>query len=144
MSKVRGKLVPLDISTDGGTTWKVLICLLSNDLHVTRAVIEAPPSKCDSDTAATQKAPGVLSWDMPFSALLDDTPLSTQLTASDILTLATNGTIVKARQQYDNTGSELYAVGDVLITDLTITNPAEGYTGFSGTFLGSGPIDITP
>lgn len=143
MAKVRGQLVPLEISTDTGTTWKVLICLLSNDLNMTRETLTAPFTKCDNINAAQEITPTALTWEMPFDALLDDAPLITQLTAGDLLTLVNNGTSVMVRQQYNSSGSEFYTVGSAVITSFSITNPADGFTGFSGTFSGSGALDIT-
>lgn len=143
MAKIRGQLVPLEISTDSGVTWKVLICLLSNDLNMTRETLTAPFTKCDTATAALDRAPGALTWEVAFDALVDDSPLSTQLTAADLLTLVNNGTTVMVRQQYDGTGSDFYTVGSAIITAFSITNPADGFTGFSGTFSGSGALDIT-
>jgi hypothetical protein len=144
MAKIKGQGVVLDISSDGGTTWKVLICLLSNDLNMTRETLTAPFTKCDTATAALDRAPGALTWEVPFDALIDDAPISTQLTYGDLLTLMNNGTTVMLRQQYDNTGSDFYTTGSAILTSLSQTNPADGFAGFSGTFSGSGALDIAP
>lgn len=143
MAKIRGQLVPLEISTDAGTTWKVLICLTSNDLNMTRETLTAPFTKCDTATAAQERSAGALTWEIPFDALVDSAPLTAQLTYADALMLMVNGTTVMIRQQYDATGSEWYVTGSAILTSLNQTNPADGFAGFSGTFSGTGPVDIT-
>lgn len=143
MAKIRGKLVILQVSTDTGTTWKDLICLVSNDLNMTRETQTAPITKCDDEGAAQEITPTALTWEMPFDALVDDSPLSTQLTYADALTIMNNGTTVLVRQQHDGTGSDFYESGSAIMTSLTRTAPADGYVGFSGTFAGTGALDIT-
>lgn len=143
MAKISGKLVILQISTDDGTTWKDMICLVSNDLNMTRETQTAPITKCDVEGSAQEITATSLTWEMPFDALVDTAPTSTQVTLADALTLMNNGTTVMVRQQYDNTGSDFYTVGSAIMTSLSTSAPAEGYFGYSGTFSGSGSLDIT-
>lgn len=144
MAKIRGQLVLLQISTDTGTTWKDLICAISNDMNMTRETQTSPFTKCDVVTAAQEITPLGYTWEMPFDALVDDAPTITQLTYADMLTLFVNGTTVMVRQQYNGTGSEFYTVGNAILTSLTSARPADGFVEFAGTFSGSGAIDITP
>lgn len=143
MAKIRGQLVLLQISTDSGTTWKDLICAISNDMNMTRETTTSPFTKCDVATAAREITPLGYTWEMPFDALVDTAPSGTQLTYADMLTLFVNGTTVSVRQQYDATGNEFYMTGSAILTSLTATAPADGFVGFSGTFSGTGAVDIT-
>lgn len=143
MARLRGQLAVLEISTDTGTTWKPLICLLSNDLNMTRETLTAPFTKCDTVNAAQEITPTALTWEMPFDALIDDSPTVSQVTYADMLTLMNNGTTVLVRQQYNGSGSEFYTSGSAILTSLSGTFPADGFMGYSGTFSGSGALDIT-
>jgi predicted secreted protein len=143
MAKVPGSDLVLEISTDDGTTWKQLICEISNTFNFTRETQTSPFTKCDSATAAQEIAPLGSSWSLDFDALLSTSPAGTQVTYSDIITLAVNGTSFKVRRQYDNTGSDVYETGSALITSFSSQAPADGFVGFSGTMSGSGALDIT-
>lgn len=142
MAKVSGTLLKLEISTDTGTTWKELVCEISNTLNFTRETQVAPFTKCDTATAAQEVTPTSSSWSFDFDALLQTSPSVTQVTYTDFITLAVNGTSFLVRAQYDNTGSEVYESGTAYITNFTRTAPADGFVGFSGTMTGSGALDI--
>lgn len=144
MALIRGQEVLLQISSDGGTTWKDLICAISNDVNKTRETTTAPFTKCNVSTAAQELTPLGYTWEMPFDALVDDSPTSTQLTYGDLNTIFLNATVVKVRQQYDNTGDEFFDSGSAILTSLSSARPADGFVGFSGTFSGTGAIDVTP
>jgi calcineurin-like phosphoesterase len=143
MALLAATLLKLEISTDTGTTWKELICEISNTLNFTRETQTAPFTKCDTATAAQEITPTSSNWSFDYDALLSTSPSGTQVTYSDFITLAVNGTSFLVRAQYDNTGSEVYEKGTGYITSFTRTAPADGFVGFSGTISGSGALDIT-
>lgn len=143
MAKIAGQAVVLEISTDTGTTWKQLICEITNTSNFTRETATSPLTKCDTATAARTVTSLGYTWGFDFDALVDTAPTSTQLTYMDIKTLAVNGTSFLVRRQYDNTGSEFFESGNCIVTNLSSPAPADGYVGFSGTFTGSGALDIT-
>jgi predicted secreted protein len=144
MAKIAGQGVVLQISTDTGTTWKSLICEITNTSNFTRETSTSPLTKCDTATAAQTVIPLGYSWSMDFDALVDTAPTTGQVTYTDMKTLAVNGTTFLVRRQYDNTGSEFYESGSVIITSLSSPAPVDGYVGFSGTLTGSGALDLTP
>jgi hypothetical protein len=144
MAKISGQGVKLEVSTDTGTTWKPLICEITNTANFTRETATSPLTKCDVATAAQSVIPLGYSWSFDFDALVDDSPTTSQVTYKDIQTLFVNGTTFLIRRQYDGTGTEFYESGNVIVTSLTSPAPVDGYVGFSGTFTGSGAIDITP
>lgn len=143
MAKIPGKDIVLEISTDAGTTWKQLICEISNTGNFTRETATAPLTKCDTASAAQEITPTGYSWSFDFEALTDTAPSVSQVTYSDLKTLAINGTSFLARRQYDGTASEFYESGTVYITSLTSPAVVDGFHSFSGTMTGSGAQDIT-
>jgi hypothetical protein len=144
MSKVQGKLITLEISTDAGVTWKKLICEISSGSDMTRETNKSPLTKCDTATAAQEITPLGYTHAYPLEALLDDSPTTSQVTYTDLLTLFINATKFKVRRQYDNIGSEFYVSADAYLTRLSETSPVDGFIGFSGEITGSGALDITP
>lgn len=143
MAKIKGQLVKTEISSDGGTTWKELICEQSSGAEMTRETQTAPFTKCDTATAAQEITPLGYNWNFPFEALVDDAAAATQMTYPDLLTLFVNGTSVTVRRQYDNTGSIFYVSGTAYLTRLSESSPADGFVSCTGTFSGSGALDIT-
>jgi hypothetical protein len=143
MAKIPGKLVKLEISTDTGTTWKELICEISNTANFTRNTTVSPLTKCDVASAAQEVTLLGYEWGFDFEALTDTAPTGTQLTYADLKTLAINATSFLVRRQYDATGSEFYESGTGYITSLSSPATVDGFHSFSGTITGSGAQDIT-
>lgn len=142
MARIPGQDVLLQVSTDTGTTWKSIICLTTNSVNKTRETTTAAFTKCDVATAAREITPLGYTWEMTFDAQIDDSPLSTQITYQDLNTLFLNATPVLVRQQFDATGDEFFDLGTAYLTSLTSDRPADNFVTFSGTFSGSGAIDI--
>jgi hypothetical protein len=143
MARIAGKDVKLEISTDSGTTWKELICEITNTANFTRETTTAPLTKCDTASAAQEITPTGYSWSFDFEALTDTAPSVTQVTYQDMKTLAINGTSFLARRQYNSSGTEFYESGSVYITSLSSPAAVDGFHSFSGTMQGSGAQDIT-
>lgn len=142
MAKIKGNLVVLEISSDGGTTWKSLICEISSGVDMTRETNTSPLTKCDSTSAAQELTPLGYSMRYPFDALVDTAPTVNQLTYAELLAIFYNATLVKLRRQYDNTGAEFFVSSDAYLTSLSEASPADGFVGFSGEFASSGALDI--
>jgi hypothetical protein len=99
MAKISGQGVKLEVSTDTGTTWKPLICEITNTANFTRETATSPLTKCDVATAAQSVIPLGYSWSFDFDALVDDSPTTSQVTYKDIQTLFVNGTTFLIRRQ---------------------------------------------
>lgn len=143
MSKIPGKDIVLEISTDTGTTWKSLICEISNTANFNRESTTAPLTKCDTASAAQEITLLGYTWGFDFEALTDTAPSVSQVTYSDLKTLAINGTSFLVRRQYDGSASEFYESGTAYITSITSPATVDGFHSFSGTMTGSGAQDIT-
>jgi hypothetical protein len=144
MAKIKGKLVVLEISTDTGTTWKKTICEISSGANFTRETTTAPIDKCLDETAPQALTLLGYSVRFPFEAYVDSAPAVGEMTYGDYLTLFTNGTMVKVRRQYDNTGSEFYVTADAYLLSLSETSAADGFVQFSGEWAATGALDIAP
>ena len=141
MAKIQGKDVNVKFSTDGGFSFKTLICEISNDVSLTRNT-NSVSTKCDSGTSSI--ALGSYTWEISGEAAVDDSPSGTQGTYADLLTLFVNGTSFVAQVQ-DPTSSagEYFHKGNVYCTSLSLTNQVDGISTFSFTLLGDGAVDIS-
>lgn len=140
MAKIAGKDIVLQISTDDGTTWKDLICEISNTGNFNRDTTTSPLTKCDTASAAQELTLLGYTWGFDFEALTDTAPSGTQVTYADLLTLFVNGTDFLVKRAV--TG-EFYESGTVYLTSLSSPATVDGFHSFSGTMSGSGAIDIT-
>ena len=140
MAKIPGKDIVLQISTDDGTTWKDLICEISNTANYNRETTTSPLTKCDVASAAQELTLLGYTWGFDFEALTDTAPSVSQVTYSDLLTLFVNGTAFMVKRA--STG-EFYESGEVYLTSLSSPATVDGFHSFSGTMSGSGAIDIT-
>jgi hypothetical protein len=142
MAKIEGKLLATEVSTDG-TTWKTLICETSSGANMERDTQEAPRTKCDAAATGKELTPQGYSWSFDFDAMVDDSPTSSQVTYGDMLGYFLNATKVHVRRQYNSSGSEFYLKGQAYLTSLSESAEVEGFITFTGTFSGTGDLDIT-
>jgi TP901-1 family phage major tail protein len=137
-SPVQGKDVVLQISSDSGTTFKSLICEISNGFSATRET-NSITTKCDDGT--TTRSLGAYSWEMTADAVADTAPTAlTQVSYLDVLALFTAGTLLTVK--IAATGDYFHS-GTAYITSLELTNEVNGVSEFSLTLSGSGALDVT-
>lgn len=140
MANIAGVSVNVEFSTDG-TAWKTLICETENGVQISNSTTESQ-TKCDGGTIKT--AIGATSWNFSFNAIADSAPQGTQVSYEDVLGWAVGKTLIHARIQSDATGATFYHAGQGYITDLNLTAATGSDVSFSGTFKGTGNIDIAP
>ncbi len=126
MARISGKGVFLEISTDGGVTWKQMICLRSSGFDLT-TTITSEETQC-----GVFKDVGNASWGFDFDAVVDTVITSTQISYEDVLALAAVGTAFRVRSQSPATSGT-----GTSVTSAAVTAAGTGYTtaptvGFSG------------
>lgn len=141
MAKIDGKDVITEISVDG-TTWKTLICETEGGFDFSREFTEAPRTKCDTAETGKVKTPAGYTWNMTFDAIADNAPTSGQVSYADIQGYAVAGTLLHVRQQNAASDAEVYQEGTAYIESLSSAHPVEDKVTFSGSFAGTGDIDI--
>ena len=140
MAKIAANDVVTEVSTDSGTTWKTLICETTGGFDFQRDESEAPRTKCDAAATGKTITPTGYSWSMPFDALVDTAPDADQVTYADCLSWAVNKTLVMIRR---TKATEFLTSGSAYLMELSESSEVDGYVAFSGTFRGTGDLDIT-
>ena len=143
---VQSTLSPLEISENGGVTWKICICTKSYTV----------PFQTQSTIEYTQCGPiigiGPYSHDPTIQAICDIYPSATQWTYKDAIRVQdaqvanTQGRIMY-RVQYPGTGSVGYAYyicGAAYITDTSLINTTNSAVAFSFTLKGNGEPSLVP
>jgi hypothetical protein len=136
---LQSTLVPIKISTDGGTTKKSIVCKKSWTLNSDNS-----PSEEQTDCGVLI-APGINKWSFDVEGVLNSTPGGSEVSAKDLLGLSVNGTIIDIYlDEPSGTGTVLYATGKAYITNFKVTGTSGNLVTFSATITGSGILDVTP
>src|SRR5687767_11439020 len=137
-SNLQSNLVPLEISSDDGTTWKTLTCLVSANFSGTTTTTEEE-TQCGTFTGM-----GANKWEMSFDSVVNLTPDSTQVSFEEVLGWWHNQTEVLVRQQYPSSGtpgSNFYMSGGAYFSALGNQVQVGSSMKFSGTLKGNGALD---
>ena len=135
-------LSPIEISADGGTTYKVIICVASY----------SAPVQTQTTTTDTQCGRilglGVISFNPTVQAVCDEVPSNVQVSYKDCLLYQVNKTLLKFRIQSPSTSTfglaqAYYLTGQCYVTDTTLTNNTNDPVKFSVTLSGTGTLNTT-
>lgn len=136
-TQVQSNSVPLQLSFDGGATWKDLICLENY-------IIQSTTATTTSDTFCGRFIGlGPIGSQVSGSAVCDVTPLATQVSMIDLKNTQAAGSLINVRANWPTAGSgggkiSNNAVGYVTATDeqFTVNNLVK----FTFTLLINGAI----
>lgn len=142
VTRISAELMPPQFSSDGGTTYKTLVC-------VTDWSLNGNTSTNDTDTFCGRfTSTGVASATGSANAVANTTPTAlSEVSLEDAFGWWVNKTALKFRAQYPATGSpgtDFYAQGDAVITNVTVTGTAGQDVQFSLDWAINGAIDNTP
>ncbi|HEU4903163.1 MAG TPA: phage tail tube protein [Flavisolibacter sp.] len=137
MANVKGKLVVFRLSTDGGTTKKILVCLVSHRFSGSTE-ITTEQTMCDGGT--TQTAIGARSWTMNAEGYVKKDPTVTEVSYQDLLSWWNTDTELWA-EMTDPDDTFLHQ-GNVVITSIELENTVNDSARFSLTFTGNGALTI--
>lgn len=138
---VQSNLVPIAISSDGGSTYKNIVCKKGYTFNGSTSTTKEE-TDCGTFTGL-----GANEWSFDFDAVVNTTPSSGEFSYEDILGFWVAQTALKVKVQYPTSGSpggDFYMQGDVYLSSLTQTNSVGSLIQFSGTFSGTGTLDNTP
>lgn len=130
---VAARSVPVAISTDG-LTYKNVVCKKLWNLQVEKVVTEEE-SDCDTHIEV-----GSTKFSYDFEFILNTTPNGATEWGSDaVLGWTINGTLIYIKT---TSGSPYYRSGAGYITNYTESAPQGGLITATGTFRGTGSLDI--
>lgn len=138
---VQSNLVPIAISSDSGSTYKTIVCKKGYTFNGSTSTTKEE-TDCGVFTGI-----GANEWSFDFDGIVNTSPASTEFSYEDLLGFWSAQTALKVKVQTPTSGSpgvDFYMQGDVYLTSLTQTNSVGSLIQFSGTFTGTGTLDITP
>jgi hypothetical protein len=141
MSEVAGKLVPLKVSFNGGSTFKTLVCLQQFDES-----IDVPIDTQETDCGQIA-VPGTPGATVNFQAICETEPSGTQASLNDCKSAAVNGTkvIIKIASPAAGSlteGQAFFSSYEAYFSNVTMTKQTSQAIQFSGTLSSNGPLDI--
>jgi len=136
---LNGNDIPLKISTDGGSTYKSVVCATTSGIEMTRNISEKE-TKCGKLSTV-----GNLTWSANVEGVVNTTPEGTELSYEDLLGIIINSTatLIKIESPVA-AGTDFYIQGTVIMTGLNLSMPSGDFVSFTCTLTGSGVVDIAP
>lgn len=140
--EISGLLMLDEISTDGGSTWKTIVCLSSSSITGSSASTEKK-TRCGvftttSNNATTATGSGVAVADAE----------SNEVTYQELQILRDAMTVIKYRRQNAadvaqgiTAGEITYSLFDARVTEVTETSNEEGAIEFTWTITSTGTVD---
>lgn len=141
MARLQSNNFPPEFSSDGGTTWKTLICVTDWDLTG------------DNETTEEQTFCGVITgvgsagFSGSANAVADTAPSGAQVSNEDALSWFVNATLLKFRVQSPGSGTpgiDFYVNFDTYVTSYAMNFTSAEVVKFSIGWESTGAIDITP
>lgn len=137
ITKIAGKLVKLQISTDGGTTFKTVVCAEDSNLDGSTEV-NSRDTKC-----GVLKSFGNTSWTLTGSGVANATPEATEVSADEILTMFQDTTTVNFKITHDTGDTIIYRTGAGSFSAYSESHPSADLVDFDYTLEVDGDIDIS-
>lgn len=142
MNSIQGELAPLYISSDGGITWKTLVCLETYDVPL-QTTVNQTETNCGVAVGL-----GAIKFNPKGSAVCEASPLTSQVTYKDMLGWQVNKTLVMFKSEYPGSGGQYgqnFALsGTCYVTDTDVTLQTGQVIKFTFTLTGTGTVNTTP
>ena len=135
---VQANQVPFAISTDGGETFKTLVCKQQGSLSTSSS------SNIEESDCGAAVGLGTFQWSVDFSGLANVTPdTATEMSAKELLTIAQSQTKINIKWLTGDGSSDsnLYREGAGYITSYGETYNTGSKVGFSITVQGEGALN---
>lgn len=132
---------PIQISFDGGTTWKTLVCLTNYS-----APLAMPTNETDT-FCGKLVGTGNAALDFSGEAVNDVAPNVNQVSFEDLAAYVISGDVLKARVAVPGTGSvgtQIFLQTDILVESVTHKGTANDYIKFDFSLKGQGLPSLTP
>ncbi len=142
MQTIQGELAPLFLSSDGGITWKALVCLETYNVPLATTVNESE-TNCGVAVGL-----GAIKFTPTGSAVCEASPLATQVTMQDMINWQVNKTQLMFKSEYPGSGGtygkNLAISGSCYVTATDPTLQTGQVIKFTFTLTGTGLINTNP
>lgn len=142
MTNVQASANPLELSFDGGTTWKILVCPTNWTRNLAATLTET-----DTLTCGTLQGAGAPKFDFSGEAVTDIDPSATQCSQEDLENVLLTNTAILGRVRYPSSGSMsslLYLRGTLLVESVNQKNSANDLVKFDFSLKGTGLPTLAP
>lgn len=140
MAAFNGNILNIYISTDGGTTKKLAVCMTSGEISVESNQLDST-SKCDDGW--TSSLPGNKSWTLSGEGFSEkESATAGQLSFKELMTLWAADTVFKAYWK-DADGSYRNYNGDAYFSSLTESANTDEIVTFSFEIQGKGELSLS-
>lgn len=133
---------PLELSFDGGTTWKILVCPTNWTRNLNATLTET-----DTLTCGTLQGVGAPKFDFSGEAVTDIDPSATQCSQEDLENALLSSSLIMGRVRYPSTGSIsslLYLRGSLYVEKVGQKNQANDLVKFDFSLKGNGLPTLAP
>lgn len=142
MNSVQGELAPLYLSSDGGVTWKALICLETYNIPLATTVNEVE-TNCGVGVGL-----GAIKFTPSGSAVMDTGPSGSQVTYKDMVGWQVNKTLIMFKTEYPLSGggygANIALSGTCYVTATDLTSQIANLIKFTFTLTGTGTVNTSP
>lgn len=139
VTTLQSNLVPLNVSADGGSTYKAVVCKKSWSFNGDSSSSE------EQTDCGTLLGLGSTTWGFDIEGVINTTPGASEVSAETMFGYWNSQTALKVKLDYPaSAGTDLYAVGDCYLTSFKIQNTVGNLMTFTGSLKGTGALDITP
>lgn len=138
MAKLAGKNVGIYISTDGGTTKRLAICMTTGEISFTTETVDSS-SKCDEGFGNSE--PGKKSWTISGEGFSENGEASaSQMSFREVWDLWDDQTSFKVYWQDGTSGTYRAYSGNAIITSLRETATNNEYCTYQFELTGQGAV----
>ena len=142
MTTVQGELAPLYLSSDGGVTWKTLVCLETYKVPLATTVNESE-TNCGVAVGL-----GAIKFKPTGTAVMEAAPSAGMVTYEDMVKWQTQKTLLMFKTEYPGSGAQygqnIALSGTCYVTDTTGTFQTGQVIKFDFTLNGTGLVNTNP
>lgn len=142
MNSIQGELAPIQLSSDGGLTWKPLVCLETSNVPLATTVNEVE-TNCGVAVGL-----GAIKFNPAGSAVAEASPTAQQVTYKDLLGWQVNKTLIMFKVEYPGSGGQYGAnfalSGTCYVTSTDLTAETGKVITFTYTLTGTGVVNTNP
>jgi len=139
---VQSSANPLELSFDGGNTWKTLVCITNYNRNLGATLTETETLSC-----GTLQGSGTPKFDFSGEAVTDIDPASNQVSQEDLEAVILTGGTILGRTRWPSTGSVsslLYLKGSLKVESVNQKNAPNDLVKFDFSLKGTGLPELAP